>query len=75
MPEIGQKHCGLVKDNCNRSGKLMIKLITEKEQYKYRRLCTDVFIDYAKAFDRVRCKDLFEFIRELDLFGKYYRII
>ena len=45
------------------------------EVLKYNMTCTSCFIDYAKAFDKVKHEDLFEFLQNLDIDGKDLRLI
>lgn len=67
-PDIRHEQCGFVKDTRTRNR------ISERaiQMQKYVHLC---FIDYAKALDNVRHKDLLELHSNLDIFKKDIRII
>ncbi|MGX9987587.1 reverse transcriptase domain-containing protein [Soonwooa purpurea] len=73
-PEIGQEQCGFVKDTGTRNAIFMLRILSERaiQVQKKLYLC---FIDYAKAFDKVRHKGLFELLSSLDIFGKDIRVL
>ena len=63
-PEISQEQCGLVEDTGTRNAIFIVRTLRERA-IEY--LC---FIDYAKAFDKVKHEDIFEFLQNLDIDGK-----
>lgn len=69
-PEIRQEQCGFIKDTGTRNAQNDIRkaIYIQKEIYLG-------FIDYAKAFNKVCHKQLFELLGRLDLFGKNIRTI
>ena len=73
-PEISQEQCGLVEDTGTRNAIFIFRTLCERaiEVQHDLYLC---FIDYAKAFDKVKHEDLFEFLQNLDIDGKDLRLI
>ena len=73
-PEIGNQQFGFVKDAGTRNGIFVVRSITERavEMQKDVFVC---FIDYTKAFDKVKHKELFEDLSSLDLHGKDLRLM
>lgn len=66
--KIGQEQYSFVKDTERRNAKFMIRMLSERAiQMQDVHLC---FIDYTKAFDKVKHKDLFELLGKLDIFQK-----
>ena len=69
QPEIGREQFVFVEDAGTRNAIFVLRVITEravemqKDIYMY-------FIDYAKAFDKVRHQELFEDLDKLDLYRK-----
>ena len=68
-PEVGMEQFGFVKDSGTRNAIFVLRCITERavEMQKDVYMC---FIDYKKAFDKVRHDQLFEDLGKLDFFGK-----
>ena len=68
-PEISQEQCGFVEDTGTRNAIFIVRTLCERaiEVQHDMYLC---FIDYAKAFDKVKHEDLFEFLQNLDIDGK-----
>jgi len=73
-PEIGIEQFGFVADSGTRNAIFVLRNITERavEMQKDVFMC---FIDYTKAFDKVRHEDLFEDLGKLDLHGKDLRLL
>ena len=73
-PEISQEQCGFVEDTGTRNAIFIVRTLCERaiEVQHDLYLC---FIDYAKAFDKVKHEDLFEFLQNLDIDGKDLRLI
>ena len=73
-PEINQEQCGFVEDTGTRNAIFIVRTLCERaiEVQHDLYLC---FIDYAKAFDKVKHEDLFEFLQNLDIDGKDLRLI
>ena len=73
-PEISQEQCGFMEDTGTRNAIFIVRTLCERAigvQHDLY-LC---FIDYAKAFDKVKHEDLFEFLQNLDIDGKDLRLI
>src|SRR5688572_29398703 len=72
--EIGKEQCGFMEDTGNNNAIFMLKMISEKaiEMQKDVYAC---FIDYTKAFDKVRHEDFMEILQELDIDGKDIRVV
>jgi len=73
-PEIGIEQFGFVEDSGTRNAIFVLRNITERavEMQKDVYMC---FIDYTKAFDKVRHEDLFEDLGKLDIYGKDLRLL
>ncbi len=73
-PEIGQEQCGFVKDSGTRNAIFILRMLTERaiEMQKDLYIC---YIDYTKAFDKVRHEELMKILSELDIDGKDIRIV
>ena len=73
-PEIGIEQFGFVEDAGTRNAIFVLRMITERavEMQKDVFMC---FIDYSKAFDKVRHDDLFVDLNKLDLHGKDIRLL
>ena len=69
-----QEQCGFVEDTGTRNAIFIVRTLCERaiEVQHDLYLC---FIDYAKAFDKVKHEDLFEFLQNLDIDGKDLRLI
>ena len=64
-----EKQFGFVEDAGTKIAIFVLRVITERavEMQKDIYMC---FIDYAKAFDKVRHRELFENLDKLDLYRK-----
>ena len=73
-PEIGKEQCGFMEDTGTRNAIFMLRMLSERaiEMQKEVYVC---FIDYTKAFDKVRHEDLMDILQDLDLDGKDIRLI
>lgn len=69
-PEIGQEQCGFGARNAI----FMLRMLSEREIQiqKDVYLC---FTNYAKAFDKVRNKDLLELLANFYIFGRDIKIM
>ena len=69
QPEIGREQFGILEDAGTRKAIFVLRVITERavEMQKDIYMC---FIDYVKAFDKVRHQELFEDLDKLDLYRK-----
>ena len=74
VPEIDKVQCGFVKDSGTRNAIFILRHLCEKaiEVKKDLYVC---FIDYTKAFDRVRHTSLIDMLQDLDIDGKDIRIM
>merc|ERR1711867_84270 len=74
LPEVSETQFGFMKDKGTRNAIFALKTLMERsiEVQKDLYLC---FIDYSKAFDKVRHSDLFNILTSLDIDGKDLRII
>ena len=74
VPEIDKVQCGFVKDSGTRNAIFILRHLCEKaiEVKKDLYVC---FIDYTKAFDRVRHSSLIDILQDLDIDGKDIRIV
>ena len=68
-PEISQLQFGFVPDKSTRNAIFTLSMLAERciEMQKDLYLC---FIDYSKAFDKVRHEKLFNILEHLDIDGK-----
>ena len=73
-PEISQLQFGFVPDKSTRNAIFTLSMLAESciEMQKDLYLC---FIDYSKAFDKVRLEKLFNILEHLDIDGKDLRVI
>ena len=73
-PEIAEEQCGFVEGKGTTNAIYILRTLIERslEVQKDVYLC---FIDYTKAFDRVKHCDLLNQLENLNLDGKYLRII
>ena len=73
-PETGKEQFGFDQDAGTRNDIFSMRMMSERaiqmQQNIY--LC---FIDYSKAFDKVRHEELLEMLQELDINGKDLRLI
>ena len=74
LPEISEAQFGFMADKGTRNAIFALKTLMERsiEVQKDLYLC---FIDYSKAFDKVRHSDLFDILNGLDFDGKDLRIL
>ena len=73
-PEIDKTQCGFMKDTGTRNAIFILRNVCERaiEVNKDLHLC---FIDFNKAFDRVRHNRLLNMLQDLDLDGKDIRLV
>ena len=73
-PEISRTQFGFVPDKGTRNAIFTLSMLMERciEVQRDLYIC---FIDYSKAFDKVRHDELFNILEELDIDGKDLRII
>ena len=73
-PEISQLQFGFVPDKSTRNAIFTLSMLAERciEMQKDLYLC---YIDYSKAFDKVRHEKLFNILEHLDIDGKDLRVI
>ena len=73
-PEIAEERCGFVKDKGTRNAIYMIRTLTERaiEIQKDLYLC---FIDYTKAFYKLRHEEIMSILDSLNIDGKDLRIV
>ena len=73
-PEIPQEQCGFTEDTGTRNAIFMLRMLSERaiEMQRDVYIC---FIDYTKAFDKVRHEELLEMLQNLDIDGKDIRVI
>ncbi|GFO19544.1 endonuclease-reverse transcriptase [Plakobranchus ocellatus] len=73
-PEISPKQFGFMPDKVTRNAIFTLSMLMEGciEMQKDLHLC---FIDYSKAFDKVRHVELFRMLEKLDIDGKDLRVI
>ena len=73
-PEISEEQYGFMEDRGTRNAIFMMRSIAERAIEMQRDLYV-CFIDYTKAFDKVRHKNLMQILNNLDLDGKDLRLI
>ncbi|GFO30293.1 RNA-directed DNA polymerase from mobile element jockey-like [Plakobranchus ocellatus] len=73
-PEIAEEQCGFVEDKGTSNAIYILRTLIERalEVQKDVYLC---FIDYTKAFDRVRHDEIITEMKQLNIDGKDLRII
>ncbi|GFR92248.1 endonuclease-reverse transcriptase [Elysia marginata] len=73
-PEISNNQFGFVEDRGTRNAIFTLSMIIERaiEMKKDLYLC---FIDYSKAFDRVRPDELYKILNRIDIDGKDLRVV
>ncbi|GFO30487.1 endonuclease-reverse transcriptase [Plakobranchus ocellatus] len=73
-PEIAEEQCGFVEDKGTSNAIYILRTLIERapEVQKDVYLC---FIDYTKAFDRVRHDEIITQLKQLNIDGKDLRII
>ena len=74
QPEFGKEQFGFIKDSGTRNATFTLRRISERaiEIEKDLYLC---FLDYAKAFDKVRHDDLLDMLQDVNLDGKDLRLL
>ncbi|GFN85032.1 LINE-1 reverse transcriptase [Plakobranchus ocellatus] len=74
IPEISPIKFGLIPDEGTRNAIFTLSMLMERriERQKDLHLC---FIDYPKAFDKLRHVELFPMLEKLDIDGKDLRVI
>ena len=72
--EISEEQYGFMQDKGTRNAIYILRILAERaiEMQRDVYLC---FIDFTKAFDRVKHKDLMQILMELDIDGKDLRLI
>ena len=72
--DTSQQQCGFIKDKGTRNAIYMIRTLTERatEIQKDLYLC---FIDYTKAFDKLRHEEIMSILYSLNIDGKDLRIV
>ena len=73
-PQISRTQCGYIKDKGTRNATFMLRLLIEKAIDKHQDLYLS-FIDYSKAFDKVRHENLMQMLKELNIDGKDLRLV
>lgn len=73
-PEIGKEQCGFMEDTGTRNAIFMLRMLSERAIGMQREVYV-CFIDYTKAFDKVRHEDLMDILQDLDIDGKDIRLI
>ncbi|GFN90591.1 LINE-1 reverse transcriptase [Plakobranchus ocellatus] len=73
-PEISPKQFGFMPDKGTSNAIFTVSMLMERciEMQKDLQFC---FIDYSKAFDKVRRLELFRMLEKLDIDGKDLRVI
>lgn len=73
-PEVSETQFGFVADKGTRNAIFTLSMLIERciQMQKDLYLC---FIDYSKAFDKVKHQHLFNILQDLDIDGKDLRII
>ena len=73
-PEIAEEQCGFVKDKGTRNAIYMLRTLTERAMEIQRDLYL-CFIDYTKAFDKLRHEEIMSILDSLNIDGKDLRIV
>ena len=73
-PEIAEEQCGFVKDKGTRNAIYMLRTLTERATEIQRDLYL-CFIDYTKAFDKLRHEEIMSILDSLNIDGKDLRIV
>ena len=73
-PEIAEEQNGFVEDKGTRNAIFCLSTLIERSMQVQRNLYL-CFIDYSKAFDCVKHRDLFSILHNLNIEGKDLRII
>ena len=73
-PEIGREQFGFVQNAGTRNAIFILRMLSERaiEMQQDIYLC---FIDYSKAFDKVKHETLLEMLQSLDMDGKDIRVL
>ena len=74
LPEISNEQCGFMKGKGTRNAIFILRSLMERviEVNKKLYIC---FVDFEKAFDKVKHEDLIKMLEELELDGKDLRLI
>ena len=73
-PMVGREQFGFVKDAGTRNAIFVVRNIMERA-VKMQKDVYMCFIDYSKAFDKVRHSELFEELKNLDIYRKDLRLL
>ena len=73
-PEIAEEQYGFMKGKGTRNAIFIMRMLTERA-IEVQRDVYMCFLDYEKAFDKVRHTDMIEILQRLNLDGKDIRII
>ena len=68
-PEIGKEQCGCMEDTGTRNAIFMLRMLSERAIEMQREVYV-CFIDYTKAYDKVRHEDLMDILQDIDNDGK-----
>ena len=74
LPEISEEQCGYIKGKGTRNAIFILRILIERvlELNKKLYIC---FVDFEKAFDRIKHDDLMKMLEELKVDGKDLRLI
>ena len=72
--EVSEEQCGFVEGKGTSNAIFMLRTMAERVIEKQRDLYV-CFIDYEKAFDKVKHEVLMEILRDIGVAGKEYRVI
>ena len=72
--EVAEEQCGFVRGKGTSNTIFLLRVLSERMVEKQHDLYA-CFIDYEKAFDRVRHVELMEILKNIGVDGKDYRII
>ena len=72
--EISEEQCGFMEGKGTSNATFMLRTMAERVIEKQRKLVV-CFIDYEKAFDRVRHEDLIEILKDIGVYGKELRVV
>ena len=74
LPEISNEQCGFIKGKGTRNAIFILRMLTERaiEVNKDLYIC---FVDFEKAFDRVKHENLMKMLEDLNVDGKDLRLV
>ena len=72
--EISNTQCGFVRDKGTRNAIFMVHTLSERAINMQQDLFL-CFIDYSKAFNKVKHEELMRILEEIDIDGRDFRII